>query len=137
MPTTMTPSQLLAAVLRQHADLRDRIWRCEQLADDLDAGGPDPSQLLHEVNALRIAFDEHNQFEERMLRPVLLDIGWLDAVKVSRMVDDHVEEHRAIRRELAGAASGLRGILASLRDHLDGEERYFLARNVLRDDLAG
>jgi hypothetical protein len=31
----------------------------------------------------------------------------------------------------------LRGVLASLREHLATEERYFLSRKVLRDDLAG
>jgi hypothetical protein len=134
----MTRSQLLAVLSRQHADLRERIARCDQLADDLDAGLLDPSQLLREVSALRNAFDEHNQFEERVLRPVLLDADWLGAVRVARMVDNHVEEHRAIRRELdTGTAAELRAVLASLREHLETEERYFLTRKVLRDDLAG
>ena len=138
MPTKVTPRELLAALAQQHADLRERIARCERLANRFDAGLLDPSQLLHEVSALRIAFDDHNQFEERALRPVLLDADWLGAVRVARMVEDHVEEHRAIRRELdTGTAAELRAVLASLRQHLDTEERYFLTRKVLRDDRAG
>jgi iron-sulfur cluster repair protein YtfE (RIC family) len=134
----MTPSQLLAALAKQHADLRERISCCEQLADRFDAGLLDPSQLLEQVTALRRAFDEHNQFEERALSPVLLDADWLGAVRVARMVEDHIEEHRAIRHELAtGPASELRAVLASLREHLETEERYFLTGKVLRDDLAG
>jgi hypothetical protein len=106
--------------------------------DLFDAGLLEPSQLLPEVTALRIAFDEHNHVEERALRPVLLDADWLGAVRVSRMVEEHVEEHRAIHRQLhTGAGSELRAVLASLREHLETEERYFLSRKVLRDNLSG
>jgi hypothetical protein len=98
----------------------------------------DPAQLLDEVAELRRAFDEHNQFEERVLTRVLLDAEWLGAVRVSRMVEDHIEEHRAIRRDLAtGPTAELRAVLSSLREHLETEERYFLSRKVLRDDLVG
>jgi Hemerythrin HHE cation binding domain len=138
MPSRMTPEELHAALARQHADLRERISRCEQLADRFDADLLEPAQLLREVAALRIAFDAHNQFEERALRPVLLDADWLGAVRTARMVEDHVEEHRALRRDLdVGRASELRAVLASLLRHLEAEERYFLTRKVLRDDLAG
>jgi hypothetical protein len=138
MASHMTPDQMLEALSRQHAELRERIERCEQLAEDFEAGLQEPSQLLHEVTALRVAFDAHNQFEERALSPLLLDVEWLGAVRVSRMVEDHVEEHRAIRRELEPTtAYGLRAVLASLRTHLDAEERYLLTPKVVRDDLAG
>jgi hypothetical protein len=134
----MTPSRLLAALTRQHADLRERISRCEQLADRFDADLVEPAHLLQEVAALRLAFDAHNQFEESALRPVLLDADWLGAVRTARMVEDHIEEHRALRRDLdIGTASQLRAVLASLREHLEAEERYFLTRKVLREDLAG
>ena len=138
MSTHMTPSQLLATLTRQHADIRERISRCDQLADRFDADLLDPAQLLQEVAALRIAFDDHNQFEERALGPILLDADWLGAVRTARMVEDHVEEHRALGRDLdTSTAAELRAVLASLRKHLEAEERYFLTRKVLRDDLAG
>jgi hypothetical protein len=119
------------------------------------------SDLVGEVARLRAAFDEHNRFEERLLEPLMLDADWgpraIDlaggggpappwpegipagrgAVRVSRMVEDHVEEHREMRQGLAATPTGeLRGVLASLRDHLATEERGFLSRKVLRDDLA-
>lgn len=138
MTTALTPSHALDALATQHAGLREMIERCEELADEVDAGAAAPTQLLREVARLRIAFDEHNQFEEQLLRPLLLDADWLGAVRVSRMVEDHVEEHRAMRLGLrATPTAELRGVLASLRDHLTSEERYFLSRKVLRDDLAG
>jgi iron-sulfur cluster repair protein YtfE (RIC family) len=127
---------MLAELVAQHARLRGMIDRCEQLADGLDASSVEPAQLVTEVAQLRIAVDAHNQFEERMLDPVLIDAGWLGAVRVSRMIEDHVEEHRALRRELDTSASAeLRDVLASLRTHLGTEERYFLTPKVLRDDL--
>jgi len=79
-------------------------------------------------------------FEERLLRPVLLDHEWLGAVRVSRMVEDHVAEHRAMGHQLSAIAtptSELRAVVASLRAHLDAEEGYFLSSKVLRDDLVG
>jgi iron-sulfur cluster repair protein YtfE (RIC family) len=137
MTDAMTPSHAHAQLAAQHADLRDRIARCEDLADGLDAGHLEPAQLLREVADLRIAFDRHNQFEERLLRPILLDADWLGAVRVARMVEDHAEEHRSMRRGLDTTTSAaLRDVLADLRAHLDTEERYFLRRKVLRDDLA-
>ena len=138
MTTPLTPARALDTLAAQHATLREMIDRCEELADEVDAGTAAASQLLREVARLRIAFDEHNQFEEQLLRPLLLDVDWLGAVRVSRMVEDHVEEHRAMRLGLAATPTGdLRGVLANLRDHLATEERYFLSRKVLRDDLAG
>lgn len=138
MTPSLTPSRALDTLAAQHATLRDMIDRCEELADAVDAGTADASPLLREVARLRIAFDEHNQFEEQLLRPLLLDADWLGAVRVSRMVEDHVEEHRAMRLGLAATPTGdLRGVLANLRDHLATEERYLLSRKVLRDDLAG
>lgn len=142
MSSHMNASELLTALAHQHADLHERISRCEQLADRFDADLLDPAQLLGEVTALRIAFDDHNQFEERALRPVLLDADSLGGMRTSRMVEDHVkehvEQHRALRRDLdVGTAFELRAVLASMRKHIEAEERYFLTRNVLRDDLAG
>jgi ABC-type transporter Mla subunit MlaD len=138
MTTPLTPGRALETLAAQHATLRETIDRCEELADAVDDGAGAAPQLLREVARLRAAFDEHNQFEEQLLRPLLLDVDWLGAVRVSRMVEDHVEEHRAMRQGLAATPTGdLRGVLASLRDHLATEERYFLSRKVLRDDLAG
>jgi hypothetical protein len=135
MPRRSTSGQALAALATQHADLRDRIARCEQLADELDAGRVEPAALLREVADLRVAFDRHNRFEQRWLPPLLA--AQPGAVRVSRMVDDHIDEHRAIRRALVpGAAAELRGVLADLRDHLDNEERTLESSRVVRGDLA-
>jgi hypothetical protein len=140
-PTPHTPSSALAELADQHARLRELIARCDELADALDAGDIEPAQLLPEVARLRLAFDAHNRFEEELLRPVLLDADWLGVVRVARMVEDHVEEHRAMRSAMSTASGSattaeLRAALASLREHIATEERYFLTRKVLRDPRA-
>lgn len=138
MSNPITPGRALDELCAQHAELRRLMARCEELADEVDAGGSSPEELVHQVAQLRLAFDAHNQFEERLLRPLLIDQDWMGAVRVSRMIEDHVEEHRAMRAGLvASPTSELRGVLASLQEHLTTEERYFLSRKVLRDDLAG
>lgn len=138
MTNKPVPSRVLAELAGQHAILHDMIERCEELADALDVDRIDPDVLLREVARLRIALDAHNRYEEQLLPPLLLDADWLGAVRVSRMVEDHVQEHRAMGQGLTATPTGeLRGVLASLRDHLATEERNFLSRKVLRDDLAG
>ena len=138
MTMPLTPGRALATLAAQHANLRERIDRCEDLADQVDAGTGAVSDLVGAVARLRAVFDEHNQFEEKLLEPLMLDADWLGAVRVSRMIEDHVEEHREMRQGLAATPTAeLRGVLASLRDHLATEERDFLSRKVLRDDLAG
>jgi len=135
---SITPSRALEDLCAQHAELRRMMAHCEDLADDVDAGNSSAAELVREVATLRLAFDAHNQFEERLLRPLLIDMDWMGAVRVSRMIEDHVEEHRTMRAGLvATPTSELRSVLANLRDHLASEERYFLSRRVLRDDLAG
>ena len=137
MTDKLTPSRALDELAAQHAILRELIERCADLADEVDAGAAGPDRLLAEIAHLRAAFDAHNQFEEQLLRPLLLDVDWMGAVKVSRMVEDHVHEHRAMRAGLgATPTSELRAVLADLRAHLETEERYFLSPRVLRDDLA-
>jgi len=130
------PSRALAELAAQHAALRGMMERCEDLADELDAGRMGPMQLTREIARLRLAFDSHNRFEEQLLRPVLLGTDSFGPVRVDRMFEEHVGEHRAIRVQLgSNATADLRAVIASLRAHLDAEERYFLTAKVLRDDL--
>ncbi len=132
---TYTPSTALVELLRQHGKLRDMMERCEALADEADRTD-NPAALTREVARLRIAFDVHNQFEEQMLRPVLLAQDAFGAVHIDQMVEEHVREHTAIRGRLHGwVTEELRDVIANLRAHLDAEERYFLSSRVLRDDV--
>lgn len=131
-----TPSRALAELKTQHDALRGMMDRCEELAGELDAGRMGPLQLTREVSRLRLAFEAHNTFEEQLLRPVLLGTDAFAEVRIDRMIEDHVGEHRSMRAQLATTeTSVLRDVIETLRAHLDAEERYLLTARVLRDDL--
>lgn len=133
---TYTPSTALEELMAQHASLRVLMDRCDDLADEVDRTGEPPLQLTREVAKLRLAFDSHNKFEEELLRPVLLSQDAFGEVRIEQMVSSHVDEHRSIRTRLhSWVTEELRDVIASLRAHLDAEERYFLSARVLRDDV--
>jgi hypothetical protein len=130
-----TPGRALVELKAQHDALRGMMDRCEALADELDAGSKSPVQLLREVSRLRLAFDAHNTYEEQLLRPVLLGGDTFAGVRIDRMIEDHVAEHRMMRQQLSSpATSDLRDVIETLRAHLEAEERYLLTAKVLRDD---
>jgi hypothetical protein len=135
-PTKYTPGRALIELKAQHDALRGMMDRCEELADELDAGRMGPTQLMREVSRLRLAFDAHNTFEEQLLRPALLEGDAFAGVRIDRMVEDHIGEHRAMRQKLASSETAvLRDVIDTLRAHLEAEERYLLTAKVLRDDL--
>ncbi len=73
---------------------------------------------------------------EQLLRPVLAETDSFAAVRIDRMVEDRVGEHRAMRAQLdATETRALRETLEMLRAHLEGEGRDLLSARVLRDDL--
>lgn len=131
----VTPFGALAELVAQHDKLRDLMDHCEDLADGVDANPQaDPTPLVREIARLRLAFEAHNKFEEQLLRPVLLERDVHGTVRVERMVEDHVNEHRALASKLhAPATAELRDVIETLRAHLDAEERYLLSAKVLRE----
>lgn len=132
---TLTRFGALAELVAQHDALRGMMDRCDKLADELDANGGDPGALLSEIERLRTAFTAHNTYEETLLRPVLLAEDTHGAVRVDRMMEDHVNEHAEMRSRLASPiTSELRDVIETLRAHLEAEERYLLTSRVLRDD---
>lgn len=114
---TAIPSRVLTELLAEHDALRELIERCEQLADELEAGRTDSATLSLEVSRLRAAFDVHNRYEEQFLRPVL---------RGGARFGEHVAEHQSVRASLENEVTGeLRRALDHLRRHLDDEDLYF------------
>ncbi len=129
----MTPSGTKAELIAQHDALRGLMTHCEQLADEVDLSRADPAELMREIVALREAFDAHNVFEERLLRPVLLERDTYGAARVERMVEDHIHEHAELRTRMGSPVTAeLRDVIETLRAHLEAEERYLLSAQVLR-----
>lgn len=127
----------LAELIDQHDKLREIMDHCEDLADALDAlPGTDPEPLLAEIAKLRMAFDAHNKFEEKLLRPALLAHDTHGTIRVERMVEDHIHEHQTVRARLTSPTTeALRDVIETLRAHLDAEERYLLTSKVLRTQV--
>ena len=133
--TSYAPSKALRELQTQHDALRAIMERCDELIAAFESGRDTTVELTREVARLRIAFDSHNRFEEQLLRPVLREADAFGEVRIERMIADHVDEHRAMRRHLDGPTGELRAVLYELRAHLVAEERYFLSSRVLRDDI--
>lgn len=124
----MDRSHVLERLLAQHASICTLIEACAELESRAD--------LERALARLRLAFEEHNRYEETVLRPILGDVDAFDEVRIDRMVAGHVAEHRALADGMAmSSPTALQALLATLRDHLAMEERYFLSPRVVRDDL--
>ncbi len=129
----MTSSGALAELIAQHDALRVLMSNCERLADDVDSSRAEPTALMNQITQLREAFDAHNVYEERLLRPVLLEGDVYGTIRVERMVEDHVNEHAELRTRLRSPVTAeLRDVIETLRAHLDAEERYLLSSKALR-----
>lgn len=119
-----TTARAIKELDAQHAALRGMMDRCLELADALDAGRCGPTQLLREVERLRMAFDSHNRFEETLLGPILK--AQLTEARAGAVEHAHVDEHRALRIKLASEGTpmsrDLRLVIDELRAHLDREE---------------
>jgi hypothetical protein len=121
----------IAELKAQHNVLRGMMERCESLADELDGGRCGPLQLTREVARLRLAFEAHNRFEEEMLRPILF--AGIENSVIDRQIEEHVQAHRAMRLGLASNETDmLRGVIDSMRAHLDAEETFISAATTLR-----
>jgi hypothetical protein len=109
---------MLHELFLQHDQLRLLVDRCEQLADELDAGHGSAAALAARIAQLRKLLEHHNRCEEAQLRAV-----WVGSTG-AEVVDQHRHEHRAMRERFAtGPIAELRAALADLRAHLDAEER--------------
>ena len=99
--TAFTPAASVKAHTQQDA-LRDLMGRCEELADELDAGRGNLVRLRRAVALLRAAFNDHRAFEDQVPSSARVSDP-SGSVRVVRIHDEnHDDERRAIR------AAGLR-----------------------------
>lgn len=135
----MDPSQARAHLLAEHAKLRAALARAERIAAEALAGATVAVQLHEVLQQCRDLFAAHNESEERLLGPILLqDPAWGQA-RIDRMLEEHRAEHAEMRAALTGTDNDVAARVADLRElieaHMDAEERTFLSRAVLRDDV--
>ncbi len=133
----MMPSAARETLLAQHARLRVLFGEALALARGREVTGEGGAALEELLPRISRAFAEHNRYEESVLRPVLLARDGWGAARVDRMMEEHVEEHRAFVEQLtAGAVQSARALadfIEEVEAHMAAEERVFLNVAVLRD----
>jgi iron-sulfur cluster repair protein YtfE (RIC family) len=132
----MDPMEARHLLLAQHRQLRKLLEELVGLACRYVSGEEVAIELERALGEVRTAFDEHNRFESGLLEPLLRATGAHAALRLNRMVEEHVEEHHAFVAFLARPATELADELPEfaeeLQAHIEAEERTFLSPQVLR-----
>jgi hypothetical protein len=135
----MEPSQARQQLLAEHDELRTILARADRIAREVVAGAAVTAELRDVLQLCRDLFAIHNASEERLLGPILQqDFAW-GQVRIDRMFEEHRAEHAEIFAALRGPVREVAGRIGDLRElveaHMAAEERTFLSRGVLRDDV--
>src|SRR5580692_7773266 len=96
----MTPSEICAELLEQHAELRRMVDRARPYSDPACHDGPTVQDRFREVRLLGYAVQRHSQREELLLRGLLLTVDAWAQPRAEVMTDEHVREHEAFYRGL-------------------------------------
>jgi hypothetical protein len=135
----MEPSKARKQLLAEHEELRSLLKRAEAIAGDILRGTGTPTSLHDVLQLCRNRFAAHNASEEELLGPILMhDFAWGQA-RIDRMFEEHRAEHAEMHAALTGPDLRVAPRIPELREmieaHMAAEERTFLSRGVLRDDL--
>lgn len=136
----MEPGKARMRLLAEHDELRLLLKRAEQIANNILRGIAPPTALHDVLQLCRNSFAAHNASEEELLAPILMnDCAWGQA-RVDRMLEEHRAEHAEIRAAFTGSDLKIAPRIGELRElieaHMAAEERTFLSRVVLREELA-
>jgi hemerythrin-like domain-containing protein len=136
----MTPSQICAELLEQHAEVRRMVDGVRMCADRTRDGASVVQDLPSAIRLLADAVRRHNQREEHLLRDLIPTVDAWGQMRAEIMTDEHVLEHNLLHRALLGTPSELAGpnmsqLLDRLIQHMAREEEAFLNERVLRDDV--
>lgn len=135
----MEPSEARKQLLAEHDELRTLLARTAQIASDIMCGIAPPTALHDVLQLCRNRLAAHNASEEQLLGPILKhDFAWGQA-RIDRMFEEHRAEHAEMHAGLTGPDLKIAPKIAELREmieaHMAAEERTFLSRGVLRDDV--
>lgn len=144
----MQPSEVRIRVLHDHEALRERLDELEDLVRDVERGNGERalSLRMHAVELLR-ALENHMQWEDCYLVPVLRESDAWGPERVKRFDADHREQREVLHhvlhvladtdRPACLIARGVRDFVFLLRADMDEEENVFLDPRVVRDDVIG
>jgi iron-sulfur cluster repair protein YtfE (RIC family) len=140
------PSDVHLRLTEEHARIRVSLAQIEAMAREPPEGSPEPAAiaLASALSRLALLLASHNANEEAALRPLLAQSDAWGPERVDEMMRDHVAEHAELRAmieplkdlaDLPRLRAASLALVSGLREHLESEERAFLNRRVLRDDI--
>lgn len=136
----MNRTRARETLLQQHERLRGLLARTAELALQLPDDASVADALAELLPLVRTAFEEHNRYEESVLRPMLTAADPLGPARVDRMMEEHDQEHRSfvtfLGGEVAHVAANLADFVEEVEAHMAAEERVFLNVAVLSDPIA-
>jgi hypothetical protein len=142
----MQPSEIRRRILSDHQTIRGILVSVEGLSREVTEGE------ARQVGALRLEGElllerllEHMGWEDRYLRPALLETpGWGEA-RAERLDRDHREQRELLQHVLGSVqdqsrppivvARQLQDLVRMLRDDMQDEEEILVNETVLRDDV--
>jgi len=130
-------------LLREHADLREKIADVRALIAQWACSRTSHREVLSELTKFRTALLAHNAHEEKALGNWIHTADAWGGARAEIMRDEHLREHSDLDGALWSAAAlvepaawqYLVGVqLGRILDHMQIEERTFLNEGFLRDD---
>jgi hypothetical protein len=143
----MQLAEIRERVLRDHACLRVRVKRVEDLSRAALASASGASELRAETRELIRVLEQHIGWEDAHLLPALPDVDEWGPERLRRMQSDHAEQRELLRyassvlddpsRALELLARTTLDLARLLQDDMEDEEEVVLDPSVLRDDVVG
>ena len=143
---TRSPAETRAWILQDHQNLRALLAQLEDVAQQVRDGdrrllGP----LRLEAERFMHRFEEHTLWEDRYLRPALLNADAWGQERAARLDHDHTEQRALLEDSLARlreadqppaqVARAVLDLIALIRTDMEEEERDLLDPRILRDDV--
>jgi hypothetical protein len=140
------PSEIRRRILDDHETIRAMLVSVERVAREVLAGDSgQKSSLRFQGETLLSRLGEHMAWEDRYLRPALLDTPGFGEARAERLDRDHAEQRELLGYALASLADASRPALVVARNLLDlvallradmaDEEHHLVSEKVLRDDV--
>jgi hypothetical protein len=144
----MKPSEIRRQVLRDHETIRAMLATLESVAHGVCKGDRSlVGSMRLEAETLLTRLSEHMGWEDRYLRPALLEADAWGRERAAQLDRDHREQRELLEYSLGHVrdgghpatvlARGLVDLVELLRKDMDHEESDLLDPRVLRDDVVG
>jgi len=126
-------------LITQHDAIRTSLGTCLEIAKRLRTDDADEAELELALERMRADVYQHNLSETELIRPLLVQGQRWGELLIGRMLEEHLAEHVAMwavmEQPARVVAFELEELAEDLDAHMAAEERTFLARDVLREDV--